>query len=613
MTPARVPNAALAPAAPVRAARLAARLAVLLAAPRVARAQAVPPPPPDPPSDLVCAPLARVPDAEPPACVQVTRNELVAGGAATTLWAPRSPGARGGARRAVRWENLTPALLRVEAATDTTLTVRGTAAGDALVRVVPQAAGGRPDAAAGVARLRVWEAAPPPAPDTGLTWRAAAAVVPPRAGDPRGARRLAVRLVLVNRGAAVRRVRLGGSAAGCAVGVALTSGASLWGEEAVRVEWRLPSPPIPALGARCTPGGRVVALAPGAASDTLRTEFRVPVTGEGPRGWPMTEAGVEARFTLDGRPVRAGLGQRDLSGDAAAVLRFAGRVWVEPARPDAAPYDSGPHLASEVTLRNVGGVPVVLDYGAPGHAELRAFRTHGGRAVGPPVWYSERRAPWEQPYPLVYAGTGRREVVRPGGATRFGLRVPLIEVLGDSLPDGVYAFAVRVTLDAPRTARDVPAGTLRLRLVRPPLPARRLTDVFAFEAAVHAGADSLRARATVTLVNGTSALVRLPAACELEIHAYRSRARRDAAPRAGPGDVVVPACAPAAPAARASIYRGQPQVVERAAAWPTTGQSSGPPPPVRYPPVRYYFAAVLRAPARVVWMAAGEGDGPALR
>jgi hypothetical protein len=242
----------------------------------------------------------------------------------------------------------------------------------------------------------------------------------------------------------------------------------------------------------------------------------------------------------------------------------------------------------------------------------------------------------------VCAGTGAVDALAPGGTRRFTLAVPLVEVLGDSLPDGRYAVGLQLGLEEPGSPPEIPAGAVDLRLARAPLAARRVTDGLALTAAVTRapaadapGADTLldtlpdtlRVRAALDLINGTAALVEVARDCPLVLHVYRTRARRDAAPRTGPGDVVLPArCAPRAGAggaeagrpdrtpgaspwaerwAEVQIDRGRAHVLVMDAAWPT-GHAGG----RGDPGGRYFLAAEVRLRRRTVWIAAGDVRPP---
>jgi len=133
-----------------------------------------------------------------------------------------------------------------------------------------------------------------------------------------------------------------------------------------------------------------------------------------------------------------------------AQLRYEARSWVEDSVPG--PYPGvGPWLETVVRVTNAGNRRVGLSYGDQ-PLGLRIYQTE--ERSGEPVW---SRGP----------GGGiaiqKLRFISPGetiGAPDFHLRLLVGEILGDSLPSGIYHFSVVVELDGrqmiptPESIRD---------------------------------------------------------------------------------------------------------------------------------------------------------------
>ena len=177
------------------------------------------------------------------------------------------------------------------------------------------------------------------------------------------------------------------------------------------------------------------------------------------------------RFGGDTLEVNAGAAQlsRDtlppLEGpEALAQLRYRAGTWVEDG--------TLPHLHTRVAMTNVGPRRVNVSSSGCG-TRIRAYHTH--ERAGHPVWDSARKG--EACLPAL-----RLHLLEPGETEeQFGHRLPLLEFLGDSLPDGRYYFAVSTAwLEPPspegrRLRKDtvhLPAGDAELVRPRGPLPSR---------------------------------------------------------------------------------------------------------------------------------------------
>jgi hypothetical protein len=91
--------------------------------------------------------------------------------------------------------------------------------------------------------------------------------------------------------------------------------------------------------------------------------------------------------------------------------------------------------------------------------------------IGTRTWNSKT---WEiGRLPVYHDATGREiqmacapvvvmTTVPPGGLLRYELRVPVKEILGDSLPAGGYRISARIAING-RETKNLPAGELELR------------------------------------------------------------------------------------------------------------------------------------------------------
>jgi hypothetical protein len=270
----------------------------------------------------------------------------------------------------------------------------------------------------------------------------------------------------------------------------------------------------------------------------------------------------------------------------------------------------GTTLHTTTSITNTTSRPVYLEYGDCA-LSVRAYRTPD--RTGEPAWRSEFRASWAGGSQYVCLSYGATATVAPGATFQpreFQLTVPLIEILGDSLPDGRYYFSASLRLNFARTP-EFPAGGANLSLPRQPLPASRMADAVMYRAATSvmdsAGPPTIRTVVTATLrdegreIGRTSAaLQRFSRACPVVLYAYRDRARRDAAPLSGAADWTSGRdCG--GDLQEMVLQGGMPRTFEvRASARDILGD--------RLPPGRYYFVAVVRTEGRPVYLAAGDAE-----
>jgi hypothetical protein len=234
---------------------------------------------------------------------------------------------------------------------------------------------------------------------------------------------------------------------------------------------------------------------------------------------------------------------------------------------------------------------------------LRAYRR--ADRTDRPVWDSRKRAPWAGSYGYGCPAYLATRTIAPGQTIRpseFTARFPLIEILADSLPDGRYYFGATLEINHAHTP-EFPAGAARLALPRPPLPASRTADAVTYRAATEADAASppaIRTIVTATLTHAGGSRLRYSADCAVTLYAYRSRARRDAAPRSGEPDWKSPQrCGPELH--ELWLQHGDSRTFRvRTTAREILGD--------RLPAGRYYFVAVVREERRTVYLSAGEGD-----
>jgi hypothetical protein len=249
-------------------------------------------------------------------------------------------------------------------------------------------------------------------------------------------------------------------------------------------------------------------------------------------------------------------------------------------------------VEARAVVRNAGTAPETLEFGVC-NVTLLAHRT--ADRAGPPAWTSTAARPWEGtfgrgcPLPLYSARLAPGDTL----AEPFGYSTPLIELLGDSLPDGRYWFTARVHLVTPRLAQDVDAGALDLALARPALPAERTYDYVTYRAASVPTAAGARVTVTATLTHAGGSLLTYPADCVVRVLAFRDRARRDAAPRSGAADWRQTTQGCAAGTTPLVLSRGESRTFAADAALPAG---------------RHYLAALVRAAGRDLYLSAGEVD-----
>jgi hypothetical protein len=125
--------------------------------------------------------------------------------------------------------------------------------------------------------------------------------------------------------------------------------------------------------------------------------------------------------------------------------------------------DTVQQLSTSVKLTNDSALPVHLEYGACA-VRVLAFRAEA--RAGAPVWNSDYRAPYHASY--TYGCTAQLILadLQPGKSLDFGFQGPLIELVGDSLPNGRYYLAADLLLSNRPGFLRIPAGSVDVALAR---------------------------------------------------------------------------------------------------------------------------------------------------
>ena len=127
--------------------------------------------------------------------------------------------------------------------------------------------------------------------------------------------------------------------------------------------------------------------------------------------------------------------------------------------------DTVQQLSTSVKLTNSGVKPVHLEYGACA-VRVLAFRDEA--RTGSPVWNSDYGKPYHSPYPFGYVCTMQlfETDLQPGKNLDFGFQVPVIDLVGDSLPNGRYYLAADLLLPKEPRFLRISAGSVDVALAR---------------------------------------------------------------------------------------------------------------------------------------------------
>lgn len=184
-------------------------------------------------------------------------------------------------------------------------------------------------------------------------------------------------------------------------------------------------------------------------------------------------------------------------------------------------------IRGELTVTNATSDPIALDWGACAVA-LHAYSDRS--RTGVPDWRSEHRA---DPRGFTYGCVliGYEAVLAPGDSLpTFVLEVPVYEMLADSLPDGRYYFAARLSTNGVRSAK-IPAGDAFISGTVQPVPQSRDVDGVRFTGLLEPAGAAGEYRYTLSAENRTSDPVPVrgdrSVRCPVRLSAYRSPGRRD--------------------------------------------------------------------------------------
>ncbi|MDQ3309886.1 MAG: hypothetical protein M3497_07140 [Gemmatimonadota bacterium] len=259
-------------------------------------------------------------------------------------------------------------------------------------------------------------------------------------------------------------------------------------------------------------------------------------------------------------------------------------------------------LMTRVTAANITRRPIHIEYGGCA-LQVRAYRS--AARSGQPVWRSEGRQPVDgtssYTCPL-YAASATIAPDESFSPREFSLRVPVPEVLADSLLNGRYHFSVSLHLNRIQTPA-FPAGEAELALRRPSLAATRTAESITYRANTEATSASpliIRTQVTAVPAHPGGARLRYSADCPVILFVYHSRARRDAAPRSGEPDWR---------SARSCQGGFSEEWLNGGQSWTLGGEATtqeilGD----SLPPGRYYFAAVVQTDRQRVFLSAGEAN-----
>jgi hypothetical protein len=256
-----------------------------------------------------------------------------------------------------------------------------------------------------------------------------------------------------------------------------------------------------------------------------------------------------------------------------------------------------PVITSTATVRNDRAESVTVTYGAC-NVSLVAY-TNPDR-TGNPVWRSAASLPWEGTYGRGCILPLYERRLAPGEQFSLGsYSSRVIEVIGDSLPNGRYYLSATLSISSAPNGVTVPAGDFELALDRPPLREAVTHDFITYKASSVVAGGVVQGKVVATLTNAGGMLAEFPRECVMEIVAYRSRERRDAAPRSGAPDWRSSRkCASGWQ--QVNLSNGQSTVFDHnVPAREILGSS--------LPNGTYYFAAIVHTRTRHVWLSAGSG------
>jgi hypothetical protein len=403
------------------------------------------------------------------------------------------------------------------------------------------------------------------------------------AGAPLGAVLYTTTVTLRNGGASDRTIQLGA----CSVWMTVHAGGGWYMEEMRPLAWdQLRS------AHACEDEPKSVTLPSHASYSASTSVFAHDLIGQGVPANNRYYFHAHTRFDTTQVVVQAD----------SAVITYPSNDLVATATTEILTKDTTQSLRTVVTLTNRGELPAHLEYGA---CATRVLAYLNPERTGSPRWDSNLRRPWEGTYGFGCAAYLAIRDVKPGAVFspgEFTLVAPLIEMVGDSLPDGHYYFAADVGFSNRVPIRGIPAGDANISVGRGALPTTRVADLLTYRAlpvSVAGSPAQITARVTATLDYAGSALVNFSRDCPVLLYAYRDRTRRDAAPRAGAADWSQAMCG--TQQQQVVMNRGETRTLSTTVAVGNLLGSS-------LPAGHYYFAVSVQAEGNRVFLSAGEAD-----
>ncbi|HSA55049.1 MAG TPA: hypothetical protein VLE53_05060 [Gemmatimonadaceae bacterium] len=256
-----------------------------------------------------------------------------------------------------------------------------------------------------------------------------------------------------------------------------------------------------------------------------------------------------------------------------------------------------PTLVTRVTIRNDAASAVEITHGAC-NVSVDAYRSPDRR--GAPVWNHDRSESWDRGDARACDAVLLMTHLAPGEVKQLGVNfISLIDILGDSLPDGWYFLTARTRSSSTPAGIQLPAGDFDLTVARPALRDSVRHGGLTYRAWSTVPSGGGVVQATVTAVSHAGGiLIGFPRACAVTLAAYVNRERRDAAPRSGAPDwQQVRACAEGEQVyslggGKGLTFQETVQITDILGASRPDGE--------------YHLAVMVRTPTRNLWLSAGS-------
>ncbi len=158
------------------------------------------------------------------------------------------------------------------------------------------------------------------------------------------------------------------------------------------------------------------------------------------------------------------VGSFGCGGGAPSVPTVVDRSLTASAQSTVTVRDTVQYLSTSAKVTNEGVLPVHLEYGT---CTVRVLAYLDESRRGAPVWNSDYREPYHS---SVKYGCTLQLILRdlqPAESLDFGFSSPLIELVGDSLPNGRYYLSADVRISNNPTFQHIPAGLVDVVLSHP--------------------------------------------------------------------------------------------------------------------------------------------------